>query len=128
MLVVNGIEDWWSSGEQITLALGGSDRRVFLQRMGSGPTMTMLHGFPSSSHDWAKVAPSLAQGHALLFPDFLGFGASEKPTGHTYSIHEQADLIEALWALEGTEETALVAHDYGPQSRRSCWRAARKMR
>jgi pimeloyl-ACP methyl ester carboxylesterase len=113
LAVVNSIEDWWSTGEQITLALGASNRRIFLRRMGSGPTMTMLHGFPSSSHDWAKVAPSLARQHALLLPDFLGFGASEKPAAHSYSLHEQADLIEALWALEGIDETVIVAHDYG---------------
>ncbi len=46
-------------------------------------------------------------------PDFLGFGASEKPAEHRYSLLEQADLIEALWEREGVDSTALVAHDYG---------------
>ena len=45
-------------------------------------------------------------------PDFLGFGASDKPADHDYSLLEQADLVEALWAQEGVDETALVAHDY----------------
>jgi pimeloyl-ACP methyl ester carboxylesterase len=45
--------------------------------------------------------------------DMVGFGASAKPRGHTYSIREQADIIEALWAEEGIGSTALVAHDYG---------------
>lgn len=111
---MNDIETWWSSGEQITLALGDHDYRIFVRRMGLGPSMTMLHGFPSSSHDWATVAPSLAQGHSLLLPDFLGFGVSEKPTGHTYSLHEQADLVEALWALERIEQTSHT----GPPSKR----------
>jgi pimeloyl-ACP methyl ester carboxylesterase len=74
--------------------------------------MTLLHGFPSSSHDWAKLAPSLAQAHALLLLDFLGFGASEKPAAHEYSLHEQADIVEAAWAHEGIASTAVVAHDY----------------
>jgi pimeloyl-ACP methyl ester carboxylesterase len=74
--------------------------------------MTLLHGFPSSSHDWAKVAPALAREHALLLCDFLGFGASEKPRAHDYSLHEQADLVEALWRAESTTATVLVAHDY----------------
>jgi pimeloyl-ACP methyl ester carboxylesterase len=51
--------------------------------------------------------------HAVLAADFLGFGASEKPRDHVYSIHEQADLVEAMWESEGTEESAVVAHDYG---------------
>src|SRR6185312_8290586 len=35
------------------------------------------------------------------------------PCGHRYSLLEQADLIEAMWAAQGIEETVLVAHDYG---------------
>jgi pimeloyl-ACP methyl ester carboxylesterase len=74
--------------------------------------MTLLHGFPSSSHDWAKVAPALARERALLMPDFLGFGASQKPAEHRYSLHEQADLVEAVWEHAGIAATTIVAHDY----------------
>jgi pimeloyl-ACP methyl ester carboxylesterase len=107
-----GIERWWSEGEAVRLALGGAERQVFVRRMGAGPPLTLLHGFPSSSHDWAKIAPALAEQHALLMPDFLGFGASEKPRDHPYSLHEQADLVQALWQREGIASTPLVAHDY----------------
>jgi pimeloyl-ACP methyl ester carboxylesterase len=110
---VGDLERWWASGEQVTLALGGVQRRVFVARLGAGPAMTLLHGFPSSSHDWAKIAPELAPDWTVIAPDFLGFGASEKPDDHRYSLHEQADLVEAMWALQGVERTALVAHDYG---------------
>ncbi len=74
--------------------------------------MTLLHGFPSSSHDWAKIAPQLSADHALLMPDLLGHGASDKPADHDYSILEQADLVEALWARERIDRTVIVAHDY----------------
>ena len=79
---------------------------------GAPETMTLLHGFPSSSHDWARVAPALAERYALLMPDFLGFGASEKPAEHTYSLHEQADLVEALWRDAQIGTTGILAHDY----------------
>ncbi len=107
------IEQWWASGRRVEVHLGAAAREIFVQRMGAGETMTMLHGFPSSSHDWAGVAPTLAQNHALLLPDFLGFGASDKPADHSYSLQEQADLVESLWELEGIASTAVVAHDYG---------------
>jgi pimeloyl-ACP methyl ester carboxylesterase len=109
---VSGLAEWWSEGERVDLHLGGTGRGVFVRRMGAGPAMTLLHGFPSSSHDWAKVAPALAERHALLAPDFLGFGASDKPADHDYSLSEQADLVEALWALDGVTSTAVAAHDY----------------
>jgi pimeloyl-ACP methyl ester carboxylesterase len=106
------IEQWWAGGERVSVELGGVAREIFLRRLGSGRSMTLLHGFPSSSHDWAKTAPALAAGHALLMPDFLGFGASQKPSEHDYTLHEQADLVEALWSREGVTETTLVGHDY----------------
>lgn len=106
------IEQWWGDGERVPLELGGHERAIFVRKLGSGPSTTLLHGFPSSSHDWAKLAPALAERRSLLTPDFLGFGASEKPVEHDYSLREQADLVEALWTREGVEQTALVVHDY----------------
>ena len=106
------IEAWWSGGELIPLELDGSEQGVFVRRDGAGPSMTLLHGFPSSSHDWAKIAPVLAEHYALTMPDLLGFGASTKPREHRYSLLEQADLVEALWRHKGIESTVVVAHDY----------------
>jgi pimeloyl-ACP methyl ester carboxylesterase len=103
---------WWAEGERVPLTLSGAGRAVFVRRLGAGPQMTLLHGFPSSSHDWARIAPALAERYALTMPDFLGFGASEKPAGHQYSLHEQADLVEAMWARDGVASTVVVAHDY----------------
>jgi pimeloyl-ACP methyl ester carboxylesterase len=109
---VSGVDDWWSGGERVTLSLGDRERTIFVRRAGSGPALTLLHGFPSSSHDWAKVAALLAAERSLLLCDFLGFGASEKPADHVYSLHEQADLVEALWAREGIVQSTVLAHDY----------------
>jgi pimeloyl-ACP methyl ester carboxylesterase len=103
---------WWAEGEHVPLMLSGVERAVFVRRLGAGPAMTLLHGFPSSSHDWAKIAPALAGRYSLTMPDFLGFGASEKPAEHEYSLHEQADLVEAMWARASVESTVVVAHDY----------------
>jgi pimeloyl-ACP methyl ester carboxylesterase len=109
---VSGIQQWWSAGQRVKIRLGDAQRTIFLRRIGAGVPLTLLHGFPSSSYDWARVSPRLAAHHALLMFDFLGFGASEKPATHEYSIHEQADLVEAIWAREGVTATAVVAHDY----------------
>ena len=109
---MGAIDEWWSAGERVRVHLGGTDRGIFVRRMGAGSAMTLLHGFPSSSYDWAKVAPALAEHHALLLPDFLGFGASDKPVDHDYALQEQADLVEALWERADVGSTVVVAHDY----------------
>jgi pimeloyl-ACP methyl ester carboxylesterase len=109
---VTDIEEWWAAGERLTVPLCGQDRAVFVRRLGSGPSITLLHGFPSCSYDWARIAPALRKRGALLLPDLLGFGASDKPAEHDYTIAEQADLVEALWSRDGVAETVIIAHDY----------------
>ena len=39
-----------------------------------------------------------------LAPDFLGFGLSEKPRDHDYTLHWQADMVEELARREGPDE------------------------
>lgn len=89
-------------------------RRIHLfGRDGSGPLLLLLHGFPSSSYDW-RLLLDLETEHAVLAPDFLGFGLSEKPRDHEYTLHWQADLVEELVRRHGEERPVfLVAHDMG---------------
>jgi pimeloyl-ACP methyl ester carboxylesterase len=52
--------------------------------------------------------------HPALAPDFLGFGLSEKPRDHDYTLHWQADLVEELVRRHGDRRPVfLVAHDMG---------------
>jgi pimeloyl-ACP methyl ester carboxylesterase len=104
---------WLASGERIELELDSGSWDVFVRTAGSGPWLTLLHGFPTSSWDWAPVARSLEPRFRVLTFDFLGFGDSDKPRDHEYSIGEQAGLTEALWRRLGIEETGVVGHDYG---------------
>jgi pimeloyl-ACP methyl ester carboxylesterase len=105
---VIGLDEWWAGGEHLpegafTRADGDLD----------APAVTWLHGFPMSSWDWAKLHAALGPGRRDVSLDFLGFGASEKPRRHDYSLLEQADLVEAVWRARRVTRTALVAHDYG---------------
>jgi pimeloyl-ACP methyl ester carboxylesterase len=89
-------------------------RRIHLfERGGSGPLLVFLHGFPSSSYDW-RLLLELETEPAAVAPDFLGFGLSEKPRNHDYTLHWQADLIEELVRRrEEPQPVFLVAHDMG---------------
>ena len=102
-------DSWFESGERVPV----DGHTLFARVSGSGPWLTFLHGFPTSSWDWARVVPSLEARFSCLCLDFLGFGDSDKPRRHRYSIVEQADLTEALWRRYGAQETVLVGHDYG---------------
>jgi pimeloyl-ACP methyl ester carboxylesterase len=43
----------------------------------------------------------------------LGFGFSDKPNSRTYTIHGQADIVEALVKTKGLTNFHVLAHDYG---------------
>jgi pimeloyl-ACP methyl ester carboxylesterase len=87
--------------------------RIAFRRRGAGPTLLLLHGFPTWSYDYAEVASDLARDHDVITLDFLGYGASDKPNPYEYSVAESADIVEDLTAHLGVKSTRLVIHDYG---------------
>ena len=77
------------------------------------PWLLLVHGYPTSSWDWTGVWPHLKARFRLAALDMLGFGLSDKPRNHNYSIFGQADLQEALLERLGAGEAHLFTHDYG---------------
>jgi pimeloyl-ACP methyl ester carboxylesterase len=101
-------QQWRESGEYVDL--GG--RRIFVvRRDGVGLPIVVVHGYPGSSYDFAGVVEHLDRPVLLL--DLLGYGFSDKPREASYSLFEQADLVEDLLARSGITECALVGHDMG---------------
>jgi pimeloyl-ACP methyl ester carboxylesterase len=106
------LDRWIAGGSRQPVRLAGSDRQIFVRTGGAGDWCTLLHGFPTSSFDWHLVWDGLSERRRLLAFDLLGFGDSDKPADHDYTLHEQADLTEALWRAQGVRQTALLVHDY----------------
>ena len=77
------------------------------------PTLLLLHGYPTSSHDFYRVLPDLANRYRVIVHDHLGFGMSDKPQDYSYTIAEQTDFALMLWQRLGVRSAHLVAHDYG---------------
>lgn len=77
------------------------------------PVIFLIHGFPTSSWDWVPIWAALNETYRLVALDMLGFGFSDKPHAHRYSIMEQADLCEALLIDRKLARFHVLAHDYG---------------
>ena len=91
-------------------------RRLFVRRRGGGEEgvlLLFLHGFPSSSYDWRPLLELRPRGEATLCFDFLGFGLSEKPRDHEYTLAWQADAAEELVRRAGSPPVFVVGHDMG---------------
>jgi pimeloyl-ACP methyl ester carboxylesterase len=74
--------------------------------------LLVLHGFPTSSFDYAAVLDRLRQGRRVLLFDMLGYGLSAKPDRH-YTMALQADVGAAFLADLGLDRIALLSHDMG---------------
>jgi haloalkane dehalogenase len=79
---------------------------------GAGPAFVLMHGFPDNLHIYDDLIPYLvAGGRRVVTFDFLGFGASSKSPGATYSFEQQfGDLVSVVEAL-GLDRIVPVAHD-----------------
>ncbi|MBI0028688.1 alpha/beta hydrolase [Gilliamella sp. B14448G11] len=79
------------------------------------PTLLLLHGFPSSSHQFRELIPLLADKFHLIAPDFPGFGFTEvKDTAnYIYSFDSiSKTLIKFVDALN-LKKYAMYIFDYG---------------
>lgn len=101
-----------------TASLGGVRLHYLLGGNPSGPPVLLWHGFLSTSQEWRKVMPALAEaGYAVLVPDMRGYGDSDKPEGTTgYDARALAEefrtLVHKLGFGRG-KPIILAAHDMG---------------
>jgi pimeloyl-ACP methyl ester carboxylesterase len=102
--------EWIAENDTLVSRRG---HRIAFRRRGVGPTVLLLHGFPTWSYDYAEVASDLARNHDVITLDFLGYGASDKPNPYEYSVAESADIVEDLAAHLDVKSMRLVIHDYG---------------
>jgi haloalkane dehalogenase len=79
---------------------------------GAGPAFVLMHGFPDNLHIYDELIPHLvAGGRRVVSFDFLGFGASDKPVGATYTFKQQLGDMERVVDALGLDRIAPVAHD-----------------
>ena len=104
------MKNW--SGEQQSVETRFGRFNVFVRRTSGAidRPVLFLHGFPTSSYDWSKIAPLMSD-RSCIFPDLLGFGQSDKPSLR-YSYDLQADIVEQLIAENEGRSIDIVAHDY----------------
>lgn len=90
---------------------------VFYREAGpeDAPTLLLLHGFPSSSRQFARLIDSLGNDYHLVAPDYPGFGHSDAPSADAfaYTFDALADLTEKFLIALGLDRFTLYAFDFG---------------
>ena len=79
------------------------------------PKLVLLHGFPSSSHQYRNLIPELATRFHVIAPDYPGFGHSDLPDPATfsYTFDRLSEVVEAFLRERGFDRYGLFVHDYG---------------
>jgi len=105
----NELERWKKQGQFFNF----KGHQIFYRDEGKGTPLICIHGFPVSSWDWRYLNPELEKNFRVISLDMLGFGFSDKPPKHQYSIAEQSDIHESLLSFLGIEKYHILAHDFG---------------
>jgi pimeloyl-ACP methyl ester carboxylesterase len=91
--------------------------QLFYREAGSmdAPSVLLLHGFPTSSHMFRDLIPTLADRYRVVAPDLPGFGFTEVPAraGFKYTFDYLAKVIERFTEVVGLSRYSLFVFDYG---------------
>ncbi|MFF4988568.1 alpha/beta fold hydrolase [Streptosporangium saharense] len=89
--------------------------RVFYRETGpaDAPTLLLLHGFPSASHQFVRLLDALGDRFHLVAPDYPGFGHTQAPDGFVYSFDRLADVVEGFVDRLGLGRFSVYMFDFG---------------
>lgn len=91
-----------------------SGRQLRIARVGSGPPVVLLHGYPDNLQIWSELATRLAGEFEVIAFDWPGMGYSEAWPGGTTPFHMAERLLKILDELS-IERACLVGMDMGGQ-------------
>jgi pimeloyl-ACP methyl ester carboxylesterase len=89
-------------------------RRLRVARLGSGPPLVLLHGYPDNLQIWGELARRLAGSFEVIAFDWPGMGYSDPWPGGTTPQHF-ADRLHALLDAWRIDRAGLVGADMGGQ-------------
>ncbi|KAL3491663.1 soluble epoxide hydrolase [Aspergillus germanicus] len=97
------------------LELPASKAHIFYRESGSesAPIVLLLHGFPSSSHQYRNLIPILASKYKVIAPDLPGFGFTEVPEGFQYTLDALAGVISEFLEVLSIKKYSVFIFDYG---------------
>ena len=79
---------------------------------GTGPAITLLHGYGETGDMWAPLAIKLMKDHTVIVPDLRGMGRSDHPAGGYDKKNQARDIAGVLDTLK-IGNVSVVAHDIG---------------
>ena len=89
-------------------------RKLRVARLGSGPPVILLHGYPDNLQVWSELAPRLAANCEVIAFDWPGMGYSDAWSGGATPFDFVRRLLTLMDAWK-IERATIVGHDMGGQ-------------
>lgn len=87
--------------------------RWHYQRMGSGPSLLLLHGTGASTHSWRDMLPLLAQNFDVIAPDLPGHAFTRIQARHQCSLPAMADAVAGFCTHLDVQPRLIAGHSAG---------------
>lgn len=86
----------------------------YVETVGTGRPLLLLHGFTGSSQNWQPLLPQLTSAFQVIMVDIVGHGRTDSPTEESryHMASAAADLIAILDELE-VNQTSLFGYSMG---------------
>jgi len=116
LLILNGCAIYdtrptnWQTG---TLSASDLNTELYFETVGEGQPVLLIHGFAANTFTWRYLVPDLSRNHKVYLIDLKGFGKSPKPEDSSYTVVDQARLIQKFIRDQDLKSVDIVGHSYG---------------
>src|SRR3979490_2510352 len=88
--------------------------KIHYAKLGAGPLVVMIHGFPDYWYTWRHQMEGLADRFTVVAIDQRGYNLSDKPAGvENYDVRLLVGDVAAVIKHLGQQKAIVVGHDWG---------------
>ncbi len=102
----------WPNAEHSTF-VASHPHHWHVQRIGSGPTLLLLHGAGASTHSWAPLIDRLGQEYEIVAIDLPGQGFTKLGSRNRSGLKEMTEDILHLLTKLDIAPHAIIGHSAG---------------
>ena len=89
---------------------------ISYNKVGSGPPLLLLHGYPQNKLMWRKIIPLLSKHYTVISSDLRGYGDSDKPISEKVNLYSKREMAKDqvfLMKKLGFDSFFAIGHDRG---------------
>ena len=85
----------------------------YVEQMGQGPAILLVHGTGASVHSWRDVMPLLAQSHRVIAIDLPGHGQTVSLSSSNFKLESMGNGVAAVVSAMNIAPDIVVGHSAG---------------